>query len=120
MDRGLGIEYNCSFCSVISDTRWASLILSARRNSDLACLLGDQYIYNTQHIWEKNNFSKREDGTISKQILVVGPRQQGNRLDVDLILVAQTCLPLPGIMEARRAVARHTSREHHLPGLQYE
>lgn len=75
MDRGLGFEYNCSFCSVISDTRWASLILSARRNSDLACLLGDQYIYNPQHIWEKNNFSKREDGTISKQLLVVGPRR---------------------------------------------
>ena len=117
MDRGLGFEYNCSFCCVISDTQWGSLILSARRNSDLACLLGDQYIYNTQHIWEKNNFPKREDGTISKQLLVVGPRQQGNSLDVDLIiLVAQTSLPLPGIMEARRTVAGHTSREHHLPG----
>ena len=39
---------------MISDTQVTSLILSARRNSDLAYLLGDQYIYNIQCMCAKS------------------------------------------------------------------
>lgn len=72
MGRGLGFYYNSSLCCVISDIQFASLILPARRNPNLTWLVSDQYIYNTQHFWEKNNFSKNEDATIPQQPSIVG------------------------------------------------